>query len=308
MRAIWPFRHFGLKILSLGFGLLLWMAVSGEEIVERGLRVPLELQQFPAGLELQGETPTTVDVRVRGASGALSRVAAGDIVAVLDLRSARAGQRLFHLTPEQVEAPFGVEVVQVAPTTVAMTFESSSSRRVPVLPDVDGKPAPGYVVGKISVQPEAVEVVGPESAVARVVQAITEPVLVAGARDRVQGLVTVGLLDPALRVKGSRTAAVTVQVLPAPLEHTVHGVAVHLRNLAAKLRGEAAPSIVSVTLRGTQEGLNGIGADDVAAYVDLAGLGAGSYMLTVRADASRDAGVLRIQPTIIQVRLSNVQD
>ena len=45
------------------------MVVSGEETVERGLRVPLELQQFPAGLELQGEVPTTVDVRVRGASG-----------------------------------------------------------------------------------------------------------------------------------------------------------------------------------------------------------------------------------------------
>ena len=67
------------------------MVVSGEETVERGLRVPLELQQFPAGLELQGEAPSTVDVRVRGASGALSRVGAGDVVAVLDLRGARAG-------------------------------------------------------------------------------------------------------------------------------------------------------------------------------------------------------------------------
>ena len=65
------------------------MVVSGEETVERGLRVPLELQQLPAGLELLGESPTTVDVRVRGASGTLSRVAPGDIVAVLDLRSAR---------------------------------------------------------------------------------------------------------------------------------------------------------------------------------------------------------------------------
>ena len=51
------------------------MIVSGEETVERGLRVPLELQQVPAGLELRGDVPTTVDVRVRGGSGALSRVA-----------------------------------------------------------------------------------------------------------------------------------------------------------------------------------------------------------------------------------------
>ena len=36
-------------------------------MVERGLRVPLELQQS-AGLEIQGEAPSTVDVRVRGTS------------------------------------------------------------------------------------------------------------------------------------------------------------------------------------------------------------------------------------------------
>ena len=51
---IWPFRHFGLKLLSLGLALSLWMVVAGEETVERSLRVPLELQQFPAGLELNG--------------------------------------------------------------------------------------------------------------------------------------------------------------------------------------------------------------------------------------------------------------
>ena len=69
---------------------MLWLVVSGEETVERGLRVPLELQQFPPGLELQGDAPSLVDVRVRGASGTLSRVGPGDIVAVLDLK--RRGQ------------------------------------------------------------------------------------------------------------------------------------------------------------------------------------------------------------------------
>jgi hypothetical protein len=65
MATIWPFRHLGLKVLSVVLALLLWMIVSGEEMVERGLRVPLELQQVPVGLELTGEVPATVDVRVR---------------------------------------------------------------------------------------------------------------------------------------------------------------------------------------------------------------------------------------------------
>jgi hypothetical protein len=98
------------------------MVVAGEETVERGLRVPLELQQVPAGLELQGDFATTVDVRVRGSSGTLNRLGAGDVVVVLDLRGTEPGPHVFLLTPAAVRAPFGVQVVQVSPTAVVMKF------------------------------------------------------------------------------------------------------------------------------------------------------------------------------------------
>lgn len=308
MRTIWPFRHFGLKLLSLGLALMLWMVVSGEETVERSVRVPLELQQFPVGLELRDDAPSTVGVRVRGASGALSRVSPGDIVAVLDLRGARAGRRLFHLTPEEVHAPFGVEVVQVAPPTVAMVFEPSAARQVPVAPEIEGTPAPGYVVGKISTDPAMVDVVGPESAVKRVNEAITEPISVDGATAPVRETVTVGFLDPAVRLKTPRSANVLVDVQPAPLERSIRERAVHLRNLGAGLAAQAVPAVVDVRLRGSRDALNRVDADDISAYVDLAGLGAGQYTLNVHAAAPRDAGVTGTDPAAVQVRISRVRN
>ncbi len=132
--SMWPFRHAGLKVVSLALAVALWMAVSGEEVVERGLRVPLELQQFPPGLELSGEPFTLVDVRVRGGSGTLGQVTSGDVVAMLDLRAARPGRRLFQLTPENVRVPFGVEVVQVTPSSIAMVFEKSATRQIRIAP------------------------------------------------------------------------------------------------------------------------------------------------------------------------------
>jgi len=305
--TIWPFRHFGLKVLSFGLAVSLWMVVAGEETVERGLRVPLELQQFPSGLELQGEPPSTVDVRMRGSSGALGRVSAGDIVAVLDLRGARAGRRLFHVTPDQVRAPFGIEIVQVTPATVALAFEASVSRTLPIEPSVEGRPAPGYVAGKARVDPESVEVIGPESAVRRATEALTEPVSVEGARDRVHETVTVGVLDPAVRVKSPRLAAVTVPIIAAPQERTIRGLPLRLRSLGPNLAADAVPAIVTVALRGSREALNRVEPDDVRAYVDLAGLGAGQYTLTVRADASREAGVTRIDPPAVQVRIASAK-
>jgi YbbR domain-containing protein len=302
-----PFGHLGLKLLSFVLALLIWMATAGEETVERGLRVPLELQQLPAGLELTGEVPTTVDVRVRGGSGTLSRVAPGDVVAVLDLRSARAGHRLFPLTPDQVRAPFGVDIIQITPSAVSIVFDPSATRQVPVVPAVDGRPAPGFVVGAMTSDPATVDVVGPESAVKRVTFAVTEPLSVSGARDRVRGTVVLGLVDPSLRLKNARSATVTVQIDPAPLERTLRHRPVHLKNVPAGLTATADPTAVDVTLRGSRDALNRLDPDEIVAYVDLAGLGAGRYQLTVHADASRDVGVTRVEPANVLVQIAGGQ-
>jgi YbbR domain-containing protein len=307
MKAPWPFRHLGLKVLSVGLALMLWMVVSGEETVERGLRVPLEFQQFPAGLELQEEMPSTVDVRVRGGSGTLSRLSPADVVAVLDLHGAKPGRRLFHLTADQVRAPFGVEVTQLNPPSIALTFEATGMRQVPVSPAVEGKPAPGFIVGKVTSDPEMVDVIGPETAVGRVTEAITEPVSVADAKQAVSESVTVGFVEPSVRLKTPRAATVTVAILPAPAERQLRGRAVHLRNLAANLSGEVVPSSVDVGLRGSRESLGHIAPDDISAYVDLSGLGVGQYSLTVHADAPGDVGVTTITPMSVQVRISSVQ-
>ena len=304
MKAIWPFRHFGLKLWSALLAVALWLAVTGDESVERGLRIPLELQQFPPGLELQGDAPALVDVRVRGESSALGRVAPGDIVAVLDLKAVRPGRRLFQLTPEQVRAPFGVEVVQVSPSSIALAFEKSATRQLPVIPAVEGVPAPGFVVGKPLANPTTVEVVGPENAVTRATEAFTEPISVTGARQDITETVNIGFEDPALRLKTPRQAVVTVPILPGPLERTLVDHPVRLRNLGPGLIATAMPSGISIILRGSKEGLSRIKADNILAYVDLSGLGVGDYSLGVQVDAPHDAGVARIIPATVQVTIA----
>jgi YbbR domain-containing protein len=309
MRSVWPFRNFGLKALSVGIGVLLWLSVSGEETVERGLRAPLEMQQFPQGLEIQGEAPSTVDVRVRGTSGALSRVNAGDIVAVLDLRGAHAGNRLFAMTPEQVRAPYGVEVVQVTPSTIALALEKSATKEVPVVPSVEGMPAPGYVVvGRPAVMPERVEIIGPQTSVKRAAEAITETISIAGLADTFDQDVTVGVLDPALRVKTQHTVHVTVQIAPGPMERTLRGVPVRLRDVGPRLSAQAVPAVIDVAVRGSRDLINRIGPDDVSAYVDVNGLGAGEYTLAVHAETPERAGITHVEPSAVQVRISHAGD
>lgn len=304
MRLPWPLGQAGLKLLSVAFAALLWLIVSGDEVVERGIRVPLEFLQVPDGLEMMGEPPSFVDLRVRGESGALSRLGPGDVVAQLDLKGAHEGRRVYSMTSEQVRVPYGVQVVQVTPPGVALAFELTASKLVTVVPTVEGDPAAGFVVGSIVADPATVEVVGPKSAVALVSEALTEPISVAGARARVAEGVSVGFLDSALRVKTPRLVQVQVDVMPGPVERTMQELPVHMSNLGPGLVARVTPNVVDAVLRGTREGVTEATADSVRASVDLAGLGVGRYTLPVQVTGPSRAGVARVLPATIQITLS----
>ena len=212
--AYHPFRNLGLKFLSTIIACLLWLLVAGERVVERVMRAPVEFQNLPAGLELVGIPPDTVEVRLRGSSGALSRMASGDMAAVLDLRTARPGRRLFHVTPTQITVPYGIEVVQVGPSTLPVEFEMTGFRTVPIEPVVEGKPADGFEVTKVTTEPQTVEVTGPESALKRLANAVTESVSVADENRSVKESVTIGVPDASLRLRAPQSAVVTVTIAP----------------------------------------------------------------------------------------------
>lgn len=297
--AIAGLRNIGLKVVSIALAALLWLAVAGEQIVERALRIPLEFTNLPSHMELVGEPTNVVDVRVRGSSGALSRIAAGELVAVLDLRSARPGsQRLFHLTGADVRAPFGVEVVQVTPSTLSMEFELSAAKMVPVVPEVDGEPAAGFEVGSVTADPAAVEVVGPASAVAALTEAITEPVSVEGATGTVAESVTIGVVDPSVRVRSAETARVTIPIRPAPVEWAVGGIPVNVRNGGPGVHVE--PKDVTVHVRGARSAM-AADAGKFDAFIDVGGLRRGEYRVPVRVTPPDRVGVVRVEPGEVRV-------
>ena len=293
-------HHLGLKVISIALAALLWLVVSGEQIVERALRIPLEFMNLPAQLEIVGDTPAVVDVRVRGSSGALSRVAAGELVAVVDLRAARPGQRLFHLTGADVRTPFGIEVVQVSPASVAMAFEPSATKVVPVVPGIDGDPAAGFVVGTVTAEPSMVEIVGATSALRRLTEAITEPVSVADATSPVNETVTIGVSDPSVRLRTPQSARVSVAVTPAPVEWSLADVPVAARSTDRVV--QITPRQVLVRLRGPRELVTGE-ASGFEASVDVTGLRPGQFLLPVHVVAPARVGIIAVEPAQVRVRI-----
>ena len=304
MMAVSLFRDLGLKVFATALAVLLWLAVAGDPIAERGMRVPLEFENVPDSMEILGSPPETVAVRLRGSSAVLRRLETGDVAAIIDLGSERPGNRLFDMTADQVRAPFGVEVTQVIPSTVSLTIEVEGAPvMLPVVPLVVGEPAPGFVVGQIVAEPGTVRVVGPRSLLRQLTEATTEPLDVTNLSVPIEAMLTVGVADPNLRLETPRAVRVTVEIIRAPVDRTLEDVPVRVRNLASGLSPTLTPELITVTVHGPPELMRGLDANAVGGFVDVAGLGAGVYNVPVTVAPHRAFRVTRFEPTVVLVEL-----
>jgi len=296
-----PFRHFWLKFAALGLGTLLWITISGQQ-VERSIVVQLQFRNIPASLELTGDPPHTIDVRLRGASGQFSQLAPSDVVATVDLTDTKPGPRIFPLTVDHVSVPLGIEVMSVEPATIRLNLERSSSVEVAVSPTIDGDPAPGYEIGEVVSDPKTVWVVGPESRLNEKTAAVTERISVEGATGTITDIVSMGASDSSVRLREPRPAKVTIKIVPAePTRFS--GRPISFRNLMPGRTATTDPATVTVSVRARRDLLSSLRDEALAPYVDLGGLAPGRYNLPVHVDARGEYVVGAIDPSLVSVRI-----
>lgn len=300
---LFPIRNVGLKLLSIAVAVLLWLVVAGDPIGERTVRVGLELQRTPDELELVGPVPDAVSVRLRGPASQLSGLGAPDVSVVVDLDGARPGRRLFTLTAAQVSTPYGVEVMQISPPTLALVFEPRASRMIAVRPQIEGSPAIGHNVTNVSVSPSEVRIEGPQSAVARLDVVATEPVSVERATTLVREAVALDLPESGVRLaSGSGTAVVTVTVSADATERTVTAVPITVRGGASV---KVWPETASVVVEGAAAVVQSLTAEDIMLFVVVAEPGDAGEEYEVHAEAAAHFVVRAIVPARVRLQAAS---
>jgi len=119
--------NLGLKIGALAIALALWAAYTSEPVVETGYSAPLLLVNVPAGLEVEGEVPATVRLRVRGRLARLRRLGPGEVSVNADCSLARAGRQVVKLAPNMAGVPYGTEIVGVTPSEIEISLVPGSA-------------------------------------------------------------------------------------------------------------------------------------------------------------------------------------
>ena len=208
----WIVHNWPLKIVSLLLATLLWAAVSNQQSSEIGLEVPLEYRNIPQQLEITGDTTNTVQVRLRGPSNVIKGVTSADVATTLDLAKMGTGEKIVALSPQNVQAPYGAEVIRVNPSNVRFALERTLVKTIEIVPAVAGLPAEGFEVGQVSVTPNAIDVEGPESLVDSLSSIATLPVRLDGKRSPIEQTADLDVPDPQIRLQRSSSVNVKVDI------------------------------------------------------------------------------------------------
>lgn len=269
-----------LAAFSIGLASLLWFLVSAQERSEIILSVPLEYRNLPHGTELfsTGEMLTKVNVWVRGSSAAIKNLQPNEIRASVDL-SGGLGDRIFELTSANVQVPYDFTVLRITPPRVKLRIEQIVSRKVPVMPHLEGKPPEGYALVGTFITPPQVEITGPGTIVNSIKHVITDSIDLSNIKGEYAGRVNIGVEDSAVRLGKTREVMVSLRVSEIQDIITLHRIAVIVQG-ANKRHVTFDPKMISVDFQAAKASLKQIKQETLRASVDVQDLKPGSYELT----------------------------
>jgi YbbR domain-containing protein len=211
------FSNLRYKVVALLAALLLWGVSHTTSSIERGFDIPVLPEKVPDDLVVTDASSDAVNVRVRGARGALQRLAVAELDYSVDLTGARAGATQHEVDLSRLDLPRGAQIVSRSPASLEFTLERKSTRSVKVRADIDGEPAPGFMLGEVVVEPARLRIAGARSEVLRLSEVLTETIDVAGADAALEKKVRAIPGGLHVWLDGDELVAVRIAIVPVPV-------------------------------------------------------------------------------------------
>jgi len=172
-----------LKVLAFVFALILWFFVMGEQKLEKGYPVPLELRNVPQGLMVTSEVPSLLDVRISGPRTVLLNLSPTDLSIGIDLKGLAPGVTSFKRLDEQLRLPRTLKITRLSPGVIDVRLEKIQNKSVPVRTVFSGVLPEGLKIEQLKLVPDQVVVTGAGIELKNVSEVETEPIDVTGVSE-----------------------------------------------------------------------------------------------------------------------------
>ncbi|MCL4545409.1 MAG: CdaR family protein [Chloroflexi bacterium] len=256
--------------------------VTLDRISQRQFQIqPVYQGNLPAGYTYALAQLDNNSVTISGPQTILNQIASVVAVVRLDNREKTFNETV-SLIPQNAEGgDVSTSDLTLSPKTVSAHVEihqQAVTKTVPVLPQLTGQPAPGYVVSSITVAPQTLTIVGNPSAIDPLTAIPTNTINIANASSN--QTISVGLQAPSgVQIAGANKVQVTVAITALP-SSVILAVAPKVEGVPNGWQVRVATTSVNLTLQGPASVLHNLQARNIAIIVNVAGLSSGDHQVT----------------------------
>lgn len=222
-------KHWLLKLLSLIIGASLWYFVVGEDQVDMTVTIPLELLNLPRDLVIANQYKKDIEVSLRGPKRLIQETRQQNISRPVDLSKAQPGSMVVQNDSTSIRFPQGISVQRVQPSSITLLVDKLVQRDLSITPVTKGKPASGFTLEKVSVNPMHIQVSGPQTVLGKETTLKTHAITLDGLDHSAQFQVHLNLSDALLQLIGETVIEANISIQESMVKKTVRNVPVNLK-------------------------------------------------------------------------------
>ena len=257
-----------LKFTSLVVATILFLILNAESSTPVEVEFPVEYRVSEPVMIL-GTPPQRLSATIQGP---FTKFQTFDISkmkpVVVDLENYNEPGVVRHgVSLSDIEAPVGMKAIAFRPSEWDVKLDRRVERAIPVDPSLPHRPAEGYEIVAVRIDPPEVRVSGPGSMLVDIDYVQTRPVDISGRTEDLT--LDVGLRNPShpLRLM-RRDVRVTVEIAEEIVQRIFRSVPVGV--LEDEVGATVNPGTVTLMLKGPKLALDAMVADELRAMVSVA--------------------------------------
>ncbi|MFH2130431.1 MAG: CdaR family protein [bacterium] len=282
------------KLLALSFAITIWIfapAPDKKNLTEIQFFVPVSYVNLPKNLEIISDPLQSISVSVEIPSNEIQKAHPSLFQAIIDLEKATPGQQTYELNRDivKVQNTINVQITQISPGSIDLVFEEIIEKTVPIKPVFIGEVAKGYVLEKVTMEPETITIRGPKSITEKVEQLETKTINIENIASHIEQLVQISLPKGVAVIEPKQEFYIAkIRIGSEPINVRFLKIPIGIVNQTYVTR--INPKHFNVLLRGPRSLMENLSKKDIQAFIDLEGLAPAEYKI--------EAPTLRIRPEI----------
>lgn len=234
-----------LKAISLWLAVVLWFLVGGEDSIEKTVQIPVEIINLPRELVISNQYKREIEVSVTGPRSVILDMNEQKISRQVDLSNATPGTLVVENDNDHINVPRSVTVQRVQPASIILSIDKLVQKNFPVVANTVGVVANGYEVKMIRMNPDFINITGPETVLGDTEELKSRYISLNGLNKSEQLQVPLDLSPAMVDLIGETSVTADIEVGPIFVRKTVENLPIEFVKHGVK--SSVSPDKVTVT-------------------------------------------------------------